>query len=139
MNSTATVGQLKLQRGNVRKKIVLIADREDDSRLNLKLLLNIHNCEVIEACDGEQAVELARERQPGLIIMDLILPVMDGFEATKIIRSTRKTRTIPIVVFSAYSDIDTVCRKALDAGANRCISKPIPVNQLKILLKRHYR
>ena len=84
-------------------KTVLIVD--DDPK-NLKLvrdLLQLAGYETLEAVNGEEAVRLAREEQPDLILMDVQMPVMDGVEATRILKGAEETKEIPVVCLSALA------------------------------------
>jgi CheY-like chemotaxis protein len=85
---------------------------------------------VLLAVDGLEAVELARRDHPDLILMDVMMPALDGLEATRRLRGFPDTRDIPIITLTA---LDQAREKALDAGANDFLAKPInsrsPVRQ----------
>lgn len=109
-------------------KVVLIV--EDDPR-NLKLardLLQVQGYTTIEAMAGTRGVELAREKQPDLILMDIQLPGMDGLEATRTLKRDESTSHIPIVAFTAYA-MPTDRERILQAGCDGCITKPIDVRE----------
>jgi CheY-like chemotaxis protein len=101
-------------------------------------LLNLKNFRVVEASDGEQGVRFAQSEVPDLILMDLNMPVMDGFEAMKLIRSSEKTSHIPIVVISAHCWEFDWKKRVLDAGAVECLDKPIDLPIIEALLRRHF-
>ena len=108
------------------EKVILIV--EDDAK-NLKLfrdLLQVSGCTTLEATDGEQGVELAREKKPDLILMDIQMPVMDGLEATKLLKNDDVTKDIPIVALTAYA-MQGDEEKMRKAGCDGYISKPIDV------------
>ncbi len=106
------------------KKIVLIV--EDDLK-SLKLfrdLLQATGYATLEATNGKKAVELAREKKPDLILMDIQMPVMDGFEATKILKADAETRNIPIIALTSYAMKEDE-EKIREAGCDGYITKPI--------------
>lgn len=108
------------------EKVILIV--EDDER-NLKLfrdLLQVSGYTTLEATDGKQGVELAREKKPDLILMDIQMPVMDGLEATKLLKNNDVTKDIPIVALTAYA-MQGDEEKMREAGFDGYISKPIDV------------
>lgn len=112
-------------------KKVLIIDDEEPIRLNLSDLLAEEDFEVIDAPNGTQGLQLAFEEQPDLIICDVNMPDIDGFQVLLKIRENLATAQIPIIFLSAGDD--TLYRqKALQLGANNYLSKP--VNLLKLLL-----
>ena len=108
------------------EKVILIV--EDDGK-NLKLfrdLLQVSGYTTLEATDGKQGVELAREKKPDLILMDIQMPVMDGLEATKLLKNDDVTKDIPIVALTAYA-MQGDEEKMRKAGFDGYISKPIDV------------
>ena len=108
------------------EKVILIV--EDDPK-NLKLfrdLLQVSGYTTLEATDGKQGVELAREKKPDLILMDIQMPVMDGLEATKLLKNNDVTKDIPIVALTAYA-MQGDEEKMREAGFDGYISKPIDV------------
>ncbi len=115
---------------------VLIVEDFDDTRELLKMIVRLKGCDTAEAADGAQAVEAARREKPDLILMDLNLPVLDGWEATRRIHSARETRDIPVVAISAQCRDDWK-RRAIEAGARECLEKPINVAAVDGLLKRY--
>jgi CheY-like chemotaxis protein len=101
---------------------ILIAEDHNDSREALGALLEAFGFKVLLAVDGLQAVELARRDHPDLILMDVMMPALDGLEATRRLRGFPDTRDIPIITLTA---LDQAREKALDAGANDFLAKPI--------------
>jgi two-component system cell cycle response regulator DivK len=116
---------------------VLVADDSDDIRVLLGMMLRLKGVSVVEAEDGERAVELARRARPDLILMDLSMPVLDGYEATRRIRGDRETSRIPVVAVSALCDEWHNRQKALEAGCVECVSKPVDFGVLGGLLQKH--
>lgn len=110
-------------------KKVLIIDDEEPIRLNLSDLLAEENFEVIDAPNGIQGLQLAFEQQPDLIICDVNMPDIDGFQVLEKIRENLATAKIPFIFLSAGDD--TVYRqKALQLGANNYLSKPVNFEKL---------
>ncbi len=110
------------------KKVVLIV--EDDLK-SLKLfrdLLQATGYAILEATNGKKAVELAREKKPDLILMDIQMPVMDGFEATKILKADAETRNIPIIALTSYA-MKEDDEKMREAGCDGYITKPIDTRE----------
>jgi CheY-like chemotaxis protein len=101
---------------------ILIAEDHADSREALGALLEAFGFTVLLAVDGLEAVELARRDQPDLILMDVMMPALDGLEATRRLRTFPDTRHIPIITLTA---LDQARDMAIDAGANDFLAKPI--------------
>ena len=109
-------------------KTILIV--EDEPR-NLKLvrdLLQRFGYETMEATDGEQGVELARARIPNLILMDMMMPKMDGLEATRIIKADNTTRHIPIIALTSHA-MKGDRERALEAGYDGYMAKPLDIHE----------
>jgi CheY-like chemotaxis protein len=102
---------------------VLVTDDEPITRMLVKLLLEREQFEVLEATNGKQAVEIAVRERPDLVLCDLNMPEMDGFEAIARIRKDFSLSTLPIVVLTA-EDGDGVERRVLELGADDYIVKP---------------
>ena len=115
-------------------KILVVEDFED-SRFSLCRLLEMSGHSVLEALDGQQAVELATTGQPDLILMDLTLPVVDGMEATRRIRGSKGIKRMPIVAVSAH-DTQNYEVEAAEAGFDACVTKPIDFDELEGLIGR---
>nr|BAL58026.1 twitching motility two-component system response regulator PilH [uncultured Chloroflexota bacterium] len=103
---------------------ILVVDDEPAQLMLLNLALSRAGFRVLEAPDGQKGVELAIEHQPSLIIMDLMMPVMDGATAIWHIKQNEATRHIPIIVLSAYTKGDQA-KRALEAGAAELVSKSL--------------
>jgi len=116
-------------------RILLVEDFED-SRSVLKRLLEIEGFEVMEASDGRQAIETALREALDLILMDVSLPAMDGFQATRQIRALEQGQTPPIIVISAY-DNHEIRAEAKAAGCTDYVTKPIDFDQLLKLIKKY--
>ena len=112
---------------NMGKTILIV---EDDLK-NLKLirdLLQHDGYATLEATDGGQAVELAKDKKPDLILMDIQLPTMNGLEATRILKADTANKDIPIVALTAYA-MEEDEKEALEAGCDGFMRKPIEVRE----------
>lgn len=117
------------------KETFLVVEDFEDSRFMMRRLLEMAGHNVIEATDGEQAVKLASQEHPDLILMDLSLPKLDGLAATRRIREERDLKDIPIVAVSAHDGTESR-EAALQAGCNEYVTKPIDFDQLSSLIDR---
>lgn len=106
------------------KKILVVEDNEDTREILLYRLKSMGNYEVLLASNGKEALEMATQSRPDLIIMDLKMPVMNGWEATKAIRQTEWGKDLPIIALTAQA-MERDEEKALSAGCNDYIAKPI--------------
>jgi CheY-like chemotaxis protein len=120
-------------------KKVLIAEDYGDIRLRqmMKLLLEMYGYEAVEAADGREAVEKAVACKPDMILMDIMMPYMDGIEATKSIRQMKGLDEIPIVAVTAYDDF--YLDRAQRAGFNAVLSKPLQFEELEPILEHYLR
>ena len=115
------------------QKIMVVEDNEP-SRDALCRRLERRGFQVISAVDGEEAVEMARLRLPDIILMDLGLPGIDGWEATRRLKSDEATRHIPLIVLSAHA-MSNDRDMALAAGGDDFDSKPIRFDQLMMKIQ----
>ena len=114
-------------------KILLVEDF-DDTRLMMKMWLEKRGYHVIEAETGEKAITLAQREAPDLIIMDVMMPGMNGLDATQRIRQYQALRRTPIVAVSAYG-VDEYRRLAIQAGCNEYVSTPFDPTALAELIE----
>ena len=112
---------------------ILVVEDDEDTSLAMRLALEDQGYHILEAADGEQAVEVAARERPQIILMDLNLPKLDGFDATRRIRSNPDLAGAIIVAVTAYPDADHRAR-ALAAGCNAYVTKPIDFDFLNDLL-----
>jgi two-component system cell cycle response regulator DivK len=117
------------------KKTVMIVEDFEDNRFMMRRLLEMSGYEVLEAVNGEEAVRLALQERPGLILMDLSLPLLDGLAATRRIREFVELQDVPIVAVSAHDTAD-FHSEALSAGCDDYVTKPIDFEELERLLAR---
>ena len=110
-------------------KRILIVEDQEDNRAILRDVLSIAGYELIEAVDGGEGVELAQKERPDLILMDIQLPVLDGYEATRRIRANPELMAIPIIAVTSYA-LSGDEAKARAAGCNGYVTKPFSPRQL---------
>ena len=111
---------------------ILLAEDHLDSREAMRALLEAHGFRVIEAANGREAVERALEERPDLVLMDIMMPEMDGFEATRVLRTQEGTRRVPIIAVTA---MDGAQRLSVQAGADDFIAKPIDTRGLMVKIR----
>jgi CheY-like chemotaxis protein len=109
-------------------KVLLVEDQEDNRDMLSRRLVK-RGYEVAIAVDGAEGVEKARSEAPDLILMDMSLPVMDGWEATRILKAEDGTRSIPVVALTAHA-MSTDREKAFEAGCDAYETKPIELPRL---------
>jgi CheY-like chemotaxis protein len=113
---------------------ILLVEDFDDTRLMMKMWLVKNGYRVLEAETGEEGVEMAQRERPDLIIMDMMMPGMNGLDATQLIRQDRALRRTPIVAVSAYG-ADEYRSIALEAGCNEYVSTPFEPRTLADLIE----
>lgn len=111
------------------KPTVLIVEDHDDTREMLCTILSLWGCRVVEASNGLEAVEAASREQPGLILMDGSLPLLDGLGATRRIRENGLGNQVKIVALNGWGPKYNAA--ALAAGCDDCIEKPFDMDQLR--------
>jgi CheY-like chemotaxis protein len=120
---------------NIRPK-VLCVDDDHGQRILLTFFLERQGLEVRTASDGEEAVAAAREWLPDLILMDLMMPGMDGFKATEILRADPYTAHIPILALTAYGE-EKIQARAKAIGMDGFVLKTILPADLSDVLRKH--
>ena len=108
----------------MKKKKILVVDDDKKSRYLVSFLLEKESFEVIMATNGLEGIEAARKQQVDLIIMDVKMPKMDGYETTKRIRRLKKYKSIPIIALTSYAVMEDK-EKVMKAGCTGYMSKPI--------------
>ena len=111
------------------KKILIVDDSKAASMIQEYILGALRDCEVITAEDGIQGVEKAVAEQPDLILMDVVMPGMNGFEAVRLIRDHEATESIPIIMVTTRSESANV-NAGFASGCDDYIFKPIDSDQL---------
>lgn len=115
---------------------ILVAEDERDIRELITFTLNFAGYEVVGAANGEEALELAKAAKPDLILMDVRMPRMDGYDACIQMKATESIKDIPIVFLSAKGQ-EVEVRTGLEAGAAEYILKPFSPDQLIERVKAH--
>ena len=119
-------------------KKILLVDDEKDIRDLLEFNLETEGYKTYKAKDGEEALQMARRKQPDLILLDIMLPKKDGFEVIRELRSDKTTAGIPVIFLTAKdSEIDEVV--GLELGADDYIIKPISIRKLLARVKKSFR
>ena len=117
------------------RRILAVDDQEDNRRILRDLLTNA-GYDVLEAKTGEEAVALAESQVPDLILMDIQLPGIDGYEATRRIKANPQLRGIPLIVVTSYA-LSGDEAKAFTAGADAYVSKPFSPRALLSKVKEY--
>jgi len=120
----------------------LVIEDEPGVRENLAEILQLAQYEVVLAADGIEGIECARQHRPDLIICDVMMPKMDGFEVLETLQADPELATIPLIFLTAMADIQNL-REGMDLGADDYLTKPFELDQLLIsissrLRKRHH-
>ena len=116
------------------KTILLVEDNEDNLVVYRTILEHV-GFRVIEARDGEEGVNRAKEHLPDLILMDISIPKMDGWEATQRLKADGNTKQIPIIALTAHA-LEGDRKECLAAGMNDFLSKPVQLVELTAALER---
>ena len=115
-------------------KILLVEDNEMNRDM-LSRRLARRGYEVLIAVDGEVGLDMAASDRPDLILMDMSLPVMDGWDATRHLKSQADTKTIPVIALTAHA-MESDRQKALDAGCDDYDTKPVELSRLVDKIER---
>lgn len=117
------------------RPLVLVVEDFEDNRFMMRRLLEMSGYRVVEAVNGNQAVEAAESERPDIILMDLSLPQLDGLAATRRIREEAELQSMPVIALTAF-DTDGFRQAAFDAGFNGYLTKPIDFDRLRSLMAR---
>jgi two-component system, cell cycle response regulator DivK len=112
-----------------RRPLVLVTEDVTDARELFQTYLQFEGFDVVLAANGEEAVERARDVQPDVVVMDLSMPVMDGFAAAEHLKSDARTRDIPVVALSGHV-LPQHTDKAREAGCDTILPKPCALNDV---------
>jgi two-component system cell cycle response regulator DivK len=112
----------------INRRILVVEDHEDNRRI-LRDLLSSRGYDLVEAEDGEQALAMAEDRRPALILMDVQIPLLDGYEVTRRLKANPEMSVIPIIVVTSYA-LSGDESKARAAGCNAYVSKPYSARRL---------
>ncbi|NQT61043.1 MAG: response regulator [Bacteroidetes bacterium] len=118
------------------QKIVLIVEDNEKSRRLFRDILQMNGYQTIEAENGLKGIELTRKHKPDIVLMDIQMPVLDGYEAAKILKNSHDTRGIKIIALTSYAMKDDE-ERFLDAGFDDYISKPIDIKQFLLQMAKN--
>jgi diguanylate cyclase (GGDEF)-like protein len=113
---------------------ILVVDDEERNRRLLAAMLEAEGHVALEAADGTQALELARQSPPDLVLLDIMMPGMDGYEVVRALKANAVTKAIPVVMVTALDDRGSRLR-GLEAGAEEFVGKPVDRNELRIRVR----
>lgn len=108
---------------------ILIVEDNKESREALARRLQRRGYDIVEAADGQQGVELAKSEKPDLVLMDMNMPILDGWQASQLIRAASQTEELPIIGLTAHA-LAGDREKALDAGCSEYLTKPVDFPKL---------
>jgi two-component system cell cycle response regulator DivK len=117
-------------------KCILIVEDQEDNRTILRDLLSRAGFDLIEAVNGEDGVALALSKRPDLILMDIQLPVIDGYEATRRIKSNAELKSIPVIAVTSYA-LSGDETKARAAGCDAYVAKPFSPRELLAKIREY--
>ena len=117
------------------KNVILIVDDDPKSRKLLNTILKVEGYTTIEAINGKQGFELAKAQKPGLILMDIMMPVMDGLTALNLLRNDKATSAIPVTMLTSVGhELNRML--SIDLGAVEYITKPVDRIELLNTIRR---
>ena len=114
---------------------VLVVDDNADTRAVVRWMLERGGCRVLEAADGHEALEVVVESHPDLVLMDLSMPRVDGYDAIRQIRGREEFARLPIIAVTAFDRADSR-DGAAEAGCDHFLSKPIDFKRLEVLVEK---
>jgi CheY-like chemotaxis protein len=117
-----------------RKKILVVDDDASIVRM-LRTCLEVAGYDVVAACDGAQALGRVKTDEPNLLILDIMMPRMSGFETLKALKNSAETRHLPVIFLTAYSTDENLI-KSIDLDSQYFISKPFETNVLLTVVQR---
>lgn len=121
-----------------RQPLALVVDDNEDNLLLLAFVLEQLGCAIITAADGQTALDLAQSYQPTLILLDIMLPDMDGMEVVSHLKQNSLTTMIPVIAVTAMARAEDR-ERILSAGCNDYVTKPYAVDELEVLLRNYLR
>jgi putative two-component system response regulator len=113
---------------------VLVVDDEERNRKLLVAMIEAEGYSAAEAADGTQALELARQSPPDLVLLDIMMPGVDGYEVARQLKAAEATRSVPIVMVTALDDRESRLR-GLEAGAEEFVTKPVDRSELRVRVR----
>jgi two-component system cell cycle response regulator DivK len=128
-------GKMEEKKEGLPKKILIVDDNQDSRELAVKILKKV-GYQMIEAADGEDALEKANTENPDIILMDISIPKIDGYEVTRRLKSQVSFKDTPIIALTAHA-MKGDKEKAMEAGCEGYISKPIDIHELPNQIKSY--
>jgi two-component system, cell cycle response regulator DivK len=126
--NAAAVNEAVANAAIVNRRILIVEDHEDNRRI-LRDLLSSRGYDLVEAEDGRQALAMAEDRRPALILMDVQIPLLDGYEVTRRLKANPELSAIPVIIVTSYA-LSGDESKARAAGCSAYVSKPYSVRNL---------
>ena len=120
------------------KKKILIADDEQDIVETIKFNLELENIECMEAYDGERALLKARKESPDLVILDIMMPKMNGYKVCRLLKFDASYKHIPLIMLTARAQ-EKDLKLGEDTGADEYVTKPFDMDSLVALVKKYLR
>jgi two-component system cell cycle response regulator DivK len=117
-------------------KRILIVEDQEDNRMIMRDVLSSAGYDLFEAVNGEDGVKLAHSERPDLILMDIQLPIIDGYEATRRIKGSAELKSIPIIAVTSYA-LSGDQAKARSAGCDGYVSKPFSPRELLAMVREY--
>lgn len=114
---------------------ILIVEDNAQNRLLMVDILTARGCEVLEAKNGAEGIQLAREHKPDLILLDMQMPVMDGLQAARLLKADPETKSIKILAVTSFA-MKGDRERILAAGCDEYMAKPIDTRLLPVLVRR---
>ncbi len=118
-----------------KKKILIVEDNRSNLKM-LRLVLGEIDCEILEAVDGAEAMEIAIENRPDIILMDIQIPKMDGLEVTRRLRKMQEFSKTPIIALTAFA-MEKDEQAGLDAGCSEYMVKPFSTTKLLKIVNKY--
>jgi CheY-like chemotaxis protein len=118
------------------KKILLVDDSASSRLMHRILISQRTGCEVICAKDGAEALRLVADEVPDLILMDVMMPAIDGLEVCRRVRQDERTRGVPVILLTFKTDADSE-KLGFESGCNEYLKKPLEESQLLQVLNRY--
>ncbi|HKS27166.1 MAG TPA: response regulator [Pyrinomonadaceae bacterium] len=119
-----------------RKPLVLVVEDHEDTRFLITYLLGVRGCDVRVAENGEEAIHMAEAMRPGLVLMDINLPRMNGLAATRRMRQIAALKSVPVIFLSGYADASSRA-EALAEGGDDYLVKPFALAEFERILERY--
>jgi len=115
-------------------KLIVVADDNEANRELVSVILQRQGYEVMEASNGREALDFVRQRQPDLVLLDIHMPEMDGYETLRVIRDSQRGRNVPIVALTA-SAMAGDAEEAIEQGFDAYLAKPYEIAAVVVLVK----